>query len=384
MDNFETEMQTLAAELRSTVEANEKARDTLLEEKIGKLNEAISAAEQKAREFETISGRPSLEQSNGNDDERKAAFLDFARSGNETELKAMSGSVAAEGGYTVPKSLAASIASGLVDVSPVRQVANVINVTTSDVHVPFNVGGTASVWVGDKTARTETAAPTIADVVIPMGEMVGMPYATSQILEDSQYDIEAFLAGEVITEFARGEGAAFVTGSGSNQPKGFLSYATAATADAARAFGTLQHIATGGAGTAPTHDHLITLTTALKAGYRPGAAFMMNRATMGSLRGLKDTTGQYLWQPSIQAGTPSTLMGYSVYEAEDMPAVGANALAIAFGDFKRGYTIADRVGLSLLRDPYSAHPYVAFKFRKRVGGAVVDSSAIKLIKCSAS
>jgi HK97 family phage major capsid protein len=383
MENFDEQMQSLVKELRSTQEANELKRDTLLEEKLTRLNDAISDAETKAREIETAAGRPSIGATGVNEDEAKSAFLNFARSGNDAEIKAMSASVPAEGGITVPKVIANSIQSLLIDISPIRQIANVVSTTTPDLHIPFNAGGTASVWTGEKTARTETAAPSMVDVAIPFGELSAMPLVTQQLLEDSYFDIEAFLQGEVATEFARAEGAAFVNGTGVSQPKGFLSYTTAATADTARAFGTIQHLATGGAGTAPTADHLTALIFLLKAGYRAGSVFVMSRAMLGSVRGLKDSTGRFLWEQSMQAGTPSTLLGYPVYEAEDMPAVGTNAYPVAFGNFKAGYTIADRVGLSVLRDPYSNKPYVSFYTRKRLGGAVVDSSAIKLIKCSA-
>lgn len=188
-------------------------------------------------------------------------------------------------------------------------------------------------------------------------------------------------------EFAVAEGAAFISGNGTNKPKGFLAYTTAATADSSRAFGTLEHIATGvSADFAASNkaDVLYQVQAALRQGYRANAVWMMGKAMMFELMRIKDTTGQYLWQPSLQAGVPVNLLGTAVYEAEDMPVKAANSLSIAYGDFNRGYTIVDRVGTRMLRDPYTNKPYVGFYTTKRVGGGVINSEAIKLIKFSAS
>jgi HK97 family phage major capsid protein len=212
-----------------------------------------------------------------------------------------------------------------------------------------------------------------------------MPAATTTLLEDSAVNIDEWLAREVEVAFAVQEGNAFVIGDGNNKPKGFLSYPT--VANSAWEWGKLGYIATGQAGAFPASDPsdvLIDLIYALKAGYRQNAVFVMNRKTQSAVRKFKDSGGSYLWQPPAAAGGRATLMTFPVIEAEDMPDIAANSLSIAFGDFSRGYLVVDRQGVSVLRDPYTAKPYVLFYTTKRVGGGVQDFDAIKLLKFAAS
>jgi HK97 family phage major capsid protein len=219
-----------------------------------------------------------------------------------------------------------------------------------------------------------------------MGELYANPTASQAMLDDAQFDVEEWLAGEIAAEFAKAEGAAFVNGNGTNRPRGFLQAPVAATADATRAFGTLQYVASGAAGdfAANGADRLIDLVQTLRAPYRQGASFVMNAATAARIRKFKTSDGQFLWQPSLVTGTPATLLGYPVVEAEDMPDVAANSLSIAFGNFRAGYLIAERSETSILRDPYSNKPFVTFYATKRVGGCVANSEAIKLMRFSAS
>ena len=221
-----------------------------------------------------------------------------------------------------------------------------------------------------------------------MGELYANPQVTQQSLDDLFFNVEAELSEQLVEEFAVKEGGAFVSGDGTNKPKGFLAYTTAATADSSRAFGTIEHIATGVSGdfaASNKADVLYTTVQALKAGYRAGSSWVMGKALMFEIMRLKDTTGQYLWQPRIsENGLGLTLVGFPVVEAEDMPVKAANSLSIAFGNFRRGYLIVDRVGMRMLRDPYSNKPYVGFYTTKRVGGAVINSEAIKLVKFSLS
>jgi HK97 family phage major capsid protein len=209
-----------------------------------------------------------------------------------------------------------------------------------------------------------------------------MPAATQMLLDDAVVD--QWIAEEVETAFAEQESAAFVSGDGVNKPRGFLASPT--VANASWSWGNLGYLATGGPAFPATNpsDILVELVYALRAGYRQNAAFVMNRKTQGLVRRFKDTNGAYLWQPPASAGAPATLMGFPVVEAEDMPDVAANALAVAFGDFRRGYLVVDRAGVRVLRDPYSAKPYVLFYTTKRVGGGVQDFDAIKLLKFAAS
>jgi HK97 family phage major capsid protein len=244
-------------------------------------------------------------------------------------------------------------------------------------------GGTPAGWVGFEADRPETNTPTFTEVVPASGDLYANPAASQQMLDDAMFDVEAWLAQEIATEFARAEGAAYVKGNGVNQPLGFLSSPTSSALDSARPIGTLQTIGTGVSGNfAPTdpEDALIDLVQSLRSPYRQGAVFVMNSATAAEIRKFKTSTGAFLFQPSLAAGQPATLLGYPLIEAEDMPDIAAGSLSIAFGNFKAGYVIAERNATTILRDPYTHKPYVHFYATKRVGGQVVNSEAIKLLK----
>jgi HK97 family phage major capsid protein len=203
------------------------------------------------------------------------------------------------------------------------------------------------------------------------------------MLDDAMFDVESWLANEIATEFARAEGAAFVGGTGVNQPLGFLSSPTATTADGVRPMGTLQTIGTGVSAAFPASnpaDKLIDLVQSLRSPYRQGAVFVMSSGTAAAIRKFKTADGAFLFQPSLAAGQPATLLGYPLIEAADMPDIGAGSLSIAFGNFKAGYVIAERNATTILRDPYTHKPYVHFYATKRIGGQVVNSEAIKLLK----
>ena len=211
-----------------------------------------------------------------------------------------------------------------------------------------------------------------------------MPAATQTLLDDAVVDIDHWIAEEVEAAFAEQEGAAFVNGDGVNKPKGFLDLRHGRGRDLG--MGPARHRRTGRRRPSrPSNpsDVLVELIYALKAGYRQNASFVMNRKTQSAIRRFKDDNGQYLWAPPASLGQAATLMGFPVVEAEDMPDIAANACAVAFGDFKRGYLIVDRAGMRVLRDPYSAKPYVLFYTTKRVGGGVQDYAAIKLLKFAA-
>jgi len=362
-------------------------------EKANAAIEASLAAKAAAEAAATKAGRAVLG-SGGDVDpskaEHKRAFGAFMRKGLETglreiERKATQLAVNADGGFALPEEIAADVQARLVDISPVRQVATVVTVSTNDYKRLIDVRGTSSGWVGETAARPETNTPQLAERAAFMGEVYANPRATQWSLDDVFFNVEGWIAESVATEFARAEGAAFISGDGTNKPKGFLNYTTAATADASRADATLEHIATGVSGdfaASNKADVLISTIYKLKAGLRAGAAWMTNKAILGELRAIKETSGQYIWQPGLAAGQPSTLLGYPVFEAEDMPAKAANSLSLAFGNFRAGYCIVDRVGISTLRDPYSSKPYVSFYTTKRVGGMLLDSEAIKVVKFS--
>ena len=243
-------------------------------------------------------------------------------------------------------------------------------------------GGTASGWVSETAGRPGTGTPTFAEIAPPSGELYANPAASQAMLDDAAFDVQTWLADEIAAEFARAEGAAFVKGTGTSQPEGFLLAGASAADDTARTFGLLQFIASGnatGLGTAPELK-LIDLVHALKAGHRQGACWVMNAKTLAVVRKLKATDGAFLWQPGIMDGQPNRLLGYPVVEAEDMPDIAANEYPIAFGNFRAGYLIAERSATSILRDPFTNKPFVHFYATKRIGGQVLDSDAIKLLK----
>lgn len=323
-------------------------------------------------------------------DGASAAFVErYLRKGMETgvELKSVSGVSDAAGGYAVPRQIDAAIDRALVAISPIRAIANVVKVGSAGYRKLITTGGTPSGWVAETAARPETDTPTFREFVPPSGELYANPAVSQAMLDDAMFDLESYLANEIATEFARAEGAAFVNGDGTNRPKGFLTYTTTNENDAARAWGSLQYVASGAAGAfaaSNPQDRLIDLVQSLRSPYRQGAVFAMNSATASVIRKFKTSDGAFLWQPGLTEGRGDTLLGYPVVECEDMPDIGANSLSIAFGNFRAGYLIAERTETSILRDPFSNKPFVHFYAVKRVGGGVANSEAIKLMKFAAS
>jgi HK97 family phage major capsid protein len=309
----------------------------------------------------------------------------YLRKGIEAglETKAIDNSSDSIGGYAVPKEIDEQIDSTLKAISPIRSIANVVKVGSAGYRKLIASGGTPSGFVGFEDGRAETGTPTFTEIVPPSGELYANPAVTQQMLDDAMFDVETFLAEEIAAEFARAEGAAFVGGTGINQPLGFLSSPTSGALDGVRPMGTLQTIGTGVAGgfaATDPEDDLIDLVQSLRSPYRQGAVFVMNSATAAEIRKFRTADGAFMFQPSLAAGQPATLLGYPLIEAEDMPDIGAGSLSIAFGNFKAGYVIAERNSTTILRDPYTHKPYVHFYATKRVGGQVVNSEAIKLLQ----
>jgi HK97 family phage major capsid protein len=312
----------------------------------------------------------------------------YLRKGLEAgvELKALSGASDAAGGYAVPEELDRQIERLLSAISPIRAIAQIVKVGSAGYRKLVTTGGTPSGWVAETAARPETDTPDFQEIAPPFGELYANPAASQAMLDDAAFDVEAWLAEEIAQEFARAEGAAFVGGNGSDKPKGFLAAPNSIDGDGVRGFGTLQFIKTGVAGGFPAsnpQDKLIDLVQALRSPYRQGASFVMNSATAAAIRKFKTADGAFLWQPGLVAGQPDTLLGYPVVEAEDMPDIAANALAIAFGNFRAGYLIAERSETQILRDPFTNKPFVHFYATRRVGGQVMNSEAIKLLKFAA-
>ncbi|HGM4911047.1 TPA: phage major capsid protein [Pseudomonas aeruginosa] len=371
------------------VEALEAEKGKLVEqvetlnEKLGQLDDMKSSLEKELAGMKRPDGTGTKAAS-----EHKAAFMQFVRKGIDTGLgelqaKALQIGVDADGGYAVPEELDRNIIELLRDESPMRQVCNQITVGTPDYKRLVNLGGAGSGWVGETAPRPETSTPTLAQINAVMGELYANPQATQTSLDDMFFDAEGWLNSEVGREFSEKEGSAFLLGDGVNKPKGLLAYPFAVAGDKTRPYGTLQRLVSGNAG-ALNGDNLIDLVQAVKAGYRRAGVWMMNNLTVAYVRKLKDSEGNYLWRPGLEVGQPSSLLGYGITENEDMPDIAADANALAFGDFKRAYTIVDRIGTRVLRDPYTNKPYVGFYTTKRVGGMLVDSQAVKVLTLSAA
>jgi len=375
--------------------SQKRGGDVLLEEKVARLNDVVDTHQRRFQEMTLKQARPPFGAEGkaaptADQLEHKAAFREYVRCGESANLraleqKAMSAGSNPDGGYTVPVEIEKVIGERLATISPIRKIAGVREISGNVYKKPFMTTGPAVGWVGETDARAQTGTPTLDSLSFPAMELYAMPAATATLLEDAAVNIDEWLAGEVDQVFAQQEGAAFVNGDGTNKPKGFLQYTT--VANASWTWGNIGYIASGAAGAFPASnpsDVLVDLIYAVKAGYRQNGVFVMNRKTQSAIRKFKDAQGNYLWQPPAQADGSATLMTFPIVEAEDMPDIAANSLSIAFGDFKRGYLVVDRQGVRVLRDPFTAKPYVLFYTTKRVGGGVQDFDAIKLMKFAAS
>lgn len=299
----------------------------------------------------------------------------------------------AAGGFALPEVIDNTILDQLRSISPIRQIAQVVQTTTSDYKKLVGVGGVGTAWNAESTDRSaETASPTMAEVAPTHGELWAKPEISQWALDDLLIGPEAWLQANVTDTFAQAEGAAFVSGDGTNKPTGFLAGPTpVVTADASRAFGTLQYLPSGAAGafvaataSVSPADCLINMIYTLKAGYRVNGRWVMNSQTAGTVRKFKDLEGRFLWTDPLAEGQPALLLGYPVTIAEDMPDIAANTFPIAFGDFQRGYIIADRVGIRIIRDEVTKPGFVRYLIGKRVAGKLLDTNAIKLLKMAAT
>ena len=317
------------------------------------------------------------------------AFRSYIRKNNAgsgvDEIKALAAGSDPDGGFAVTPDMSGRISTLVRETSAMRQVANIVTIGTDALEGVNDLNEATSGWVGETEARGETTAPKIGEYRIPVHEQYAEPRATQKLLDDAMFNVEEWLAGKIAERLSRMENDAFVNGNGVRKPRGFLTYA--AGTPSASAFNVIEQLASGGAGAfaaSDPGDALISLVYALKSAYREKAVFMMKRSTLAAVRKLKDGDDNYLWQPDFQLKQGGSLLGFDVIEAEDMPAISANSLSIAFGDFNAGYQIVDRQGVRILRDNFTAKPYVKFYTTKRVGGDVVNFEAIKLMKFSAS
>ncbi|KQZ82039.1 capsid protein [Mesorhizobium sp. Root157] len=396
-------------ELKQTFEAfkveNDKAladlkkgqEDVVQTEKVDRINATITELQKAIDETNVALAAVKVGGAGNVEDPDKAehaqAFNRFFRRGvdaglRDLEVKAkLTTQSDPDGGYLVPEEMEAGIDRVLGTVSTIRSLARTMSISTNTYKKLVNMGGATSGWVGEEDARSGTATPTLREIAINTGEIYAMPGATQTSLDDARIDLAAWLADEVSIEFAEQEGAAFANGDGINKPRGILAYDK--VANASYAWGKIGFVASGKAdgflaatATVSPADALLDLYYALKSGYRNGASWLMSDASMNTVRKFKDAEGAYIWAPPSGAAEVATILGKPVHNDDNMPAVGANAFPVAFGDFSRSYLIVDRIGIRVLRDPFTSKPNVLFYTTKRVGGGMVNFEAMKLLKIS--
>jgi len=362
-----------------------KFDDVVTTEKLEKINSSVSdlqaAVDQANAQLAAIQMGAGGGKGEVRDREYSDAFRSHFRKGDVQA--ALNKGADDEGGYLAPIEWDRTITDKLVEVSPMRQIAQVQTISTAGFKKLFNLRGTGSGWVGETAARPQTNTPEFGSMTFTPGEIYANPAATQQLLDDAEINLEQWLANEVETEFAYQEGLAFIAGDGTNKPYGFLTFVAGGSQATTNPLGSIE-VKTAASAAAIASDELLDMIYMLPSSYTQNARWVMNRTTQGAIRKLKDGQDNYLWQPSFVAGQPATIAGYPVTEMAGMPSVAADALPIAFGDFRRGYLIVDRTGVRVLRDPYTNKPYVMFYTTKRVGGGVLDPTAIKVLKMAAA
>lgn len=365
--------------------------DPVTEEKLAKIeadldrfetvNQKLQQAEAKSEQMsealaniETMLKRPTAQVKHDDVDFAVKAWDKWLRKGDqgldEMEAKALTVGTAATAGNLAPAEYVNEIIKIVEEFSPVRSVARVRQTTNKEIEVPQKTANFAAAWTAETGSRTETTGYTTSLNVIPTHELYALVDISSQLLEDSAFDMEAEMNLEFAEQFAKAEGAAFISGNGTNKPTGITNGSTVGSTAAAAAAA----IAT---------DDLINLMHDIKTPYMSGATFMFNRQTLGEIRKLKDTAGQYIFQTGFsgQAGVPNTILGSPYVEAPDVADIAADAKSVIYGDFRRGYMIVDRVALAVLRDPYSqaSSGNVRYIARRRVGGEVVLAEAMRVL-----
>ncbi len=318
----------------------------------------------------------------------KNAFMKTVRSGERMlsaeEQKAMQAGVDTDGGFLVPAPTVGRIMSRIYELSPIRQIVNVIPISTPALEGIEDLGEGAAGWTTETGTRSDSTTPSVGKYRIEAFEMYAMPKATQTLLDDAAVDIEGWLAMKTASKMARVEADAFLNGNGVGKPRGLTTYTTAATADASRSWGQFEHAATATssdfAASNPS-DILFDLISKFKAAYLQRASWLTRREVIAKVRKFKGaTTGDYLWQPGLQAGQPDRLLGYPIVISQDMPTLANGSLSMALGDFQQAYTVVDRIGMRTLRDPFTDKPYVKFYTTRRVGGGAVDFEACKFVK----
>ena len=304
------------------------------------------------------------------------AFAAYLRSGDDSGLRGLAveekGLTSFDGGFLAAPVLAERVQNALQNSGSLRSIATVVQIESGSFETIVEAEGLASSW--EYETASETGAGNIARVLVELHELAAMPKASQRLLDDAAFDVEGWIAERIADRFAAAEAAAFINGDGSDKPEGVLSMAEVAIdSDDHAGIGTMSTASA----TKIEADELIDLVYALGAGYRANATFVVNSKVASMLRKMRDSDGRFLWADSLAAGEPARLLGHPVLVCEDMPEPASGEAAVLFGDFRTGYTIAERPDLRVLRDPFSAKPHVLFYATKRVGGAVTDGRAIK-------
>lgn len=356
----------------------------------------LDSIETKMTELETKLGRADLPLGEAGDttkkkvEEHKAAFYKACRLGQGTlsaeesalvlatdeaikdieGLKALTLADDTTGGFlAAPPDLEAGIVKDIVEVSPLRGLSRTRTTSRRTVQIRKRTGTFAALWVGETESRAETEGLLYGLDEMPMNELYALVDISTLDLEDSAFNLEGELRQEFSEQFGVAEGVSFISGNSVKRPEGILTNAN---------IGEI----TSGHASQITADGVIDLWTEPKTAHARNATFIFRRTTLRALRKLKDGQGQYLWQPGLAGAVPNTILGSPYQEMPDMPAIGANAYPIVFGDFRRGYLIADRVNITVLRDQFTqaTSGMVRFIARKRVGAQVIQAEAIKKLK----
>ncbi len=357
-----------------------KADDAVVNEKLGKIDDAIANAQTVIDEMNAKLAAGAAGGVIGDiqpDPEYAGAFKAHMRKGDVQA--ALNKGVDSEGGYLAPVEWDRTITGKVKEISPIRANARVITISTAGFTKIYTDRAIGSGWVGETAARPQTTTPGFVPLSFVPGEIYANPAATQQMLDDSAVNLEEWLASEVRVEFTRQENIAFLSGNGVNKPFGLLTYVTGAANAAKHPWGAIEALLSGDADGLST-DGLIDLVTALPTEYRGNAKFYMNRLVQGAVRKLKDGQGNYIWNPSFALGQPSTLLGEPIVDVPDMPDVAEGAVTALYGDMDETYLVVDRIGIRVLRDPYTNKPYVHFYTTKRVGGGVNNPMAMKALK----
>ena len=356
--------------------------DVLTTEKLDKVNasldEITSALDAQAKEIAAVklngNAPGDMEPTNP---EYVTAFKAHMRRGDISA--AMSVGTASEGGYLAPVEWDRTVTNKLKQISPIRANSQVITISGTGFSRVYNDGVIGSGWVGETAARPATATPGLTSLAFNTGEIYANPAITQQALDDVAINLETWLADEVDGEFAIQENIAFLSGNGTNKPTGILNYVTGGANAATHPFGAITGVTAAGAA-AVTTDEVIDLVYSLPSERNQNAKFFLNRTSLAKLRKLKDGQGNYIWQPTYVAGEPSTLQGYPVVEVPGMPNMATGLVSILFGDMAATYLVIDRVGIRVLRDPFTNKPFVHFYTTKRVGGGVQNPEYMRFLK----